>query len=84
MNVVKIRRVGNSNVISLPRELEALGYTEGAQVVLEELENGGVQMLPASQVRQLMREAGQQVLAENKVAFDILAKHDSGKQMPAE
>jgi hypothetical protein len=38
MKVVKVRRVGNSNVVSLPRELEARGYEPGTSVLIEELE----------------------------------------------
>ncbi|MCW3069809.1 MAG: hypothetical protein JWL67_2434, partial [Solirubrobacterales bacterium] len=29
MKIVKVRRVGNSNVISIPREFEAHGYAPG-------------------------------------------------------
>ena len=37
MKVVKVRRVGNSNVVSIPRELEARGYAPGTSVLVEEL-----------------------------------------------
>ena len=30
MKIVKVRRVGNSNVISIPREFEASGYVPGS------------------------------------------------------
>ena len=40
MNVVKVRRVGNSNVISIPREFEAKGYAPGSSVLVEELPDG--------------------------------------------
>ncbi|HWD69679.1 MAG TPA: AbrB/MazE/SpoVT family DNA-binding domain-containing protein [Solirubrobacteraceae bacterium] len=35
-----MRRVGNSNVVSLPRELEASGYVPGTSVLVEELPDG--------------------------------------------
>ena len=40
MKVVKVRRVGNSNVISIPKELEPQGYVPGASVLVEELPGG--------------------------------------------
>ena len=41
MKIVKVRRVGNSNVVSLPHDLEASGYTPGTPVLIEELPGGG-------------------------------------------
>jgi len=38
MKVVKVRRVGNSNVVSIPRELESRGYAPGTSVLIEELD----------------------------------------------
>lgn len=76
MEVVKIRRVGNSNVISLPRSLERLGYTSGTSVVVDELESGELRVVPASKVRELMRETSRRVVAENREALEILERHD--------
>ena len=76
MKVVKIRRVGNSNVVSLPHELEQRGYTAGTSVLIEELPTGELRIIPAPQVRQLIREVGQQVMKEDREALDILAKHE--------
>jgi hypothetical protein len=45
MKVVKIRRVGNSNVISIPREFEAQGYTPGSSVLVEELPDGELRIM---------------------------------------
>lgn len=76
MRFVKIRRVGNSNVISLPADLAALGYTAGSQVMIEELETGELVLRNASLIRNLVRETGQSTIADNRVALDILAAHD--------
>ena len=76
MEVVKIRRVGNSNVISLPRSLERLGYTSGTSVVVDELETGELRVVPASRVHDLIRETGRHVVAENREALEILERHD--------
>ncbi len=76
MKTVKIRRVGNSNVISLPHELESHGYTVGTQVVVEELANGELRIIPASRLRELIREVGRRVIAEDREALERLAEHD--------
>jgi antitoxin component of MazEF toxin-antitoxin module len=76
MKINRVRRVGNSKVLSLPRELERLGFVEGAQVVIQELPSGEVRLLPADQLRDMVREYGRRVVAENRRALDILADHD--------
>lgn len=76
MKVVKVRRVGNSNVVSLPRELEARGYEPGTSVLIEELEGGELRILPADQVRDRIRGIGQRVVGERAEALKILAEHD--------
>jgi antitoxin component of MazEF toxin-antitoxin module len=83
MRVLKVRRVGNSNVIAIPRELERLGYRPGASVVVDEQGDGSLRIVPAEQLRDLIRQAGRQVVAEDREALDILAKHDqaSGRDL---
>lgn len=76
MKVVKVRRVGNSNVVSLPRELEARGYAPGTSVLIEELDGGELRILPADQVRERIREIGQRVVSEHSEAMKLLAEHD--------
>lgn len=76
MKVNRVRKVGNSRVVSLPRELERLGFSEGAQVVIQELPNGEVRLMPADRIRVLVRDYGRRVVQENRKALDILAEHD--------
>ncbi len=76
MRIMKIRRVGNSNVVSLPHELESQGYTPGTTVLIEELETGELRITPTSQVRRLTRERAERLVAENRDALEILAKDD--------
>jgi antitoxin component of MazEF toxin-antitoxin module len=64
MKVVKIRRVGNSNVISIPREFEARGYAPGSSVLVEELPDGDLRII------------GGRLVAEHGEALEILANHD--------
>jgi len=75
MKVVKVRRVGNSNVVSLPRELETRGYAPGTSVLVEELE-GELRIMPTDQVRDRIRGVGQRVVAQHAEALNILAEHD--------
>ena len=76
MKVVKVRRVGNSNVVSIPREFEARGYAAGTSVLVEELEGGELRIMPTEQVRDRIRDIGQRVVDEHAEALQILAEHD--------
>ncbi len=76
MRVVKVRRVGNSNVVSIPRELEARGYSPGTSVLLEELESGELRIIPTDQVRERIRGIARRVVEDHPEALRILADHD--------
>lgn len=76
MKIVKVRRVGNSNVVSIPRELEAHGYAPGTSVLVEELDGGELRILPTEQLRERIRTVGERVVAEHPEALKILAEHD--------
>lgn len=76
MKIVKVRRVGNSNVVSIPRELEKSGYTPGSSVLVEELANGELRIIPTDRVRERIRDVGRRVVAEHPEALEILADHD--------
>lgn len=80
MKVVKVRRVGNSNVVSIPREFEARGYAAGTSVLVEELEGGELRIMPTEQVRDRIRGIGRRVVAEHAEALQILAEHDPDDQ----
>jgi antitoxin component of MazEF toxin-antitoxin module len=76
MKVVKVRRVGNSNVISIPRELEAKGYEPGSSVLVEELPGGDLRIMSTDKVRERIRNVGERLVAEHGEALQILAEHD--------
>ncbi len=76
MKIVKVRRVGNSNVVSIPRELEAQGYTPGTSVLVEELDGGELRIIPTEQLRARIRSVGERLVAEHPEALKILADHD--------
>ena len=68
MQVMKIRRVGNSNVVSLPHALEHLGYTAGTMVLVDALPDGALRIVPTDQVRACMEERGQQGMGDRHAA----------------
>lgn len=76
MKVVKVRRVGNSNVISIPKEFEAQGYAVGSSVLVEELPGGDLRIMSTEKVRERIRDIGGRVVAEHDEALQILADHD--------
>jgi antitoxin component of MazEF toxin-antitoxin module len=82
MVVVKVRRVGKSNVISIPREFEALGYAPGSSVVVEELPGGELRIMSTESVRERIHDVGERVVAEHGEALQILADHDPDVDAP--
>ena len=76
MRIVKVRRVGNSNVVSIPREYEANGYTPGTSVLVEELPGGELRILPTEKLREQIKKIGRDVVADHPEALRILAEHD--------
>ncbi len=83
MVVMKIRRVGNSNVVSIPRDLEAVGYVAGSSVAIERLSTGELLIVPESRVREHVRAAGRKAIEENREALRMLEEYDRG-DIPAE
>lgn len=75
MKIVKVRRVGNSNVVSIPREFEASGYTPGSSVLVEELADGELRILPTDRVRERVRQVAQRTVNEHPEAMEILATY---------
>ncbi len=76
MKIVKVRRVGNSNVVSIPREFEANGYTPGSSVLVEELPGGELRIMPTDKLREHIQQVGRRVVSEHPEALRILAEHD--------
>jgi len=73
-----VRRVGNSNVVSIPREFEASGYAPGSSVLMEELPDGGLRILPTDRLREEIKQIGLRVVSEHPEALRILAEDGAG------
>lgn len=71
-----MRRVGNSNVISIPRELETRGYAPGSSVLVEEMPGGELRIMSTETVRERIRDIGQRVVSEHGEALKILANRE--------
>ena len=82
MKILKIRRVGHNNAVSLPHELEQRGHAPGASAMIEELE-GELRVIPADRARALIREAARRVIAEDQEALRILAEHERAELPPS-
>jgi antitoxin component of MazEF toxin-antitoxin module len=82
MKIVKVRRVGNSNVVSIPREFESSGYTPGASVLIDELADGELRILPADRVRDRIRQIAARVVSEHPEAIEILANDTTENEHP--
>ena len=80
MKVLKVRRLGDSNIVVLPKELEKLGYSPGETVVVEALVTGEVLIRPAKHLRAVMDKLAQRVVDEDRQALDLLAAHDRGEE----
>ncbi len=79
MQIVKVRRVGNSNVVTLPHQLEAAGYTPGTSVVIELAPTGELILMTADRIRARILEIGRRVIEEEREALDLLAAYDRGE-----
>lgn len=57
-------------------ELEKSGYSPGSSVLVEELADGELRILPTDHVRERIRDVGLRVESEHPEALEILANHD--------
>jgi antitoxin component of MazEF toxin-antitoxin module len=76
VEVVKVRRVGNSNVISIPREFEARGDVPRSSVLVEELSDGDLRTMSTEKVRERIQDIGGRLVTEHGEALEVLASHD--------
>ena len=76
MKTVKVRRIGNSNMIAIPSEYEKDGYAPGASVMVDLAPDGGLQVLPTGEVRARVRDANRRIVAKRQETLRILADHD--------
>ena len=69
MRIVQIRRIGDNNVVPIPKEFEARGYVPGSLVIVEELPRGELRILPPDQTKERVRDVGRHIVAEHGEAL---------------
>ncbi|MGH2449461.1 MAG: hypothetical protein ACRDFS_12780 [Chloroflexota bacterium] len=76
MKMLKIRRVGNSNMVALPKDWEDDGWVPGAYVFLGRDEAGEIRMLRAGDVAAQFDALADEMIEKHVEALRILAEHD--------
>lgn len=83
MALVKLRRDGNSIVVTIPAdEIGKAQLAEGDYVEIAAVESGQIVISPVAiepRVRPEVRAAIEQVAAENRAVLDRLAAYDRGE-----
>lgn len=77
MKMLKVRRVGNSNMVAIPKEWEAAGFGPGAYVLVERDKAGEIRMLRAGDVASRVDALAVEMIEKHAEALRILAEHDA-------
>jgi antitoxin component of MazEF toxin-antitoxin module len=77
MKMLKVRRVGNSNMVALPKEWEAVGFGPGAYVLVERDKAGEIRMLRAGDMAARVDALAEEMVEKHAEALQILAEHDA-------
>lgn len=80
MKMLKVRRVGNSNMVALPKEWEADGFGAGDYVLAERDEAGEVRILRAGDVPARIDAIAGEMITRHAEALQILAEHDAARE----
>ena len=77
MRILKVRKVGNSNVISIPREFAESGFDAGADIGMA-YSNGVLVLtpLPRDERKKLVLEATRRAVSQHKRDMEILEEYD--------
>ncbi len=76
MAMVKVRRVGNSSVITLPAGLAGGAFEPGAAVLVEAEDDGTLRVIPVPDVDAHVREVARAAIQRRRRALEILEAHD--------
>lgn len=79
MKMLKIRRVGNSNMVALPKDWEADGFAPGTYLLVERDGAGEIRMLRAGDMAARVDALAGEMLEKHAEALQILADHDRGE-----
>ena len=78
MEQVKVRHVGNSDMVAIPRALGAAGFKPGADVVIEAIDASTIilKALPTADRKKRMEAAMRQSIERSKPVLDLLEEYD--------
>jgi antitoxin component of MazEF toxin-antitoxin module len=82
MQVVKVRKVGNSNVVSLPKNFAQAGFREGQSVIIEQLETGELLLTPIQSHQESIRARAREIIARRRPTLERLEAYESGEIRP--
>jgi antitoxin component of MazEF toxin-antitoxin module len=82
MQIVKIRKSGNSNVVSLPKSFVRAGFQEGQTVVIELLETGELLLTPVERHQESIRARAPEIVARRRPALERLTAYERGELAP--
>jgi antitoxin component of MazEF toxin-antitoxin module len=75
MQLIKVRKVGNSAVVTLPHSI-AEKLPAGTRVLIQELENGDLLIQRPESFEGAIRESGRRVIARHRRLLDRLAEYE--------
>lgn len=78
MEIVKVRRVGTSNVVTVPHIFEEFGFAPGAYVQVERQPNGDLMLRRYASQRDAVRAIAAKVVVEDHRDLEFLAAYDRG------
>ena len=79
MHVVKIRKVGNGNVVSVPSALSERGYGAGQRVTIETLPNGDLLVRRVVDRGELLQTTARRLIQKHRKSLEILEAYDNGE-----
>jgi antitoxin component of MazEF toxin-antitoxin module len=76
MKRMRIRRIGNSNMVALPSELEEAGYRPGVEVLVQATPEGELRIVRADLVHESTRDLARRLAERHRRTLERLADHD--------
>lgn len=80
MKMLKVRRVGNSNMVALPKEWQGSGFGAGDFVLVERDSTGEIHMLRAGDIKGRIDTLADEMVDKHAKALKILADHDAAPE----
>ncbi|MHB8620866.1 MAG: AbrB/MazE/SpoVT family DNA-binding domain-containing protein [Chloroflexota bacterium] len=85
MEQVKVRYIGNSDMVAIPRALGAAEFTPGADVLIEAIDSNTIVLkaLPTDGRKKRMEAAMRQSIERSKPVLDLLEEYDRAGELAA-